>query len=125
MACYDRDIGIMSFDGKDWSLYSVDNSGITLNTVTDITIDDQCHQIWFVHTLGCGASYASLNTHQGGIREVLDNSSEIMIGKPLSVYNLQGVQVYSTPNYDGNRLPLDPGLYLIVMPDESRKILIK
>ena len=119
------DIGIMSFDGKDWELYCVDNSGIALNTVNDITIDDQRHKIWFVHVLGCGASYASLNTHQGGVREVTDNSSESIIGQPLSVYNLQGVQVYSTPNYDGNRLPLAPGVYIIVMPNESRKILIK
>lgn len=119
------DIGIMSFDGKNWELYSVDNSGIALNSVTDITIDEDRDWIWFVHYPGLGVSYASLNTRQGGIEEVIDNSAEDLVGQPMIVYNLQGVQVYSTSLYDGGRLLLVPGLYIVVTPDGSRKMLVR
>lgn len=118
------DVGVMSFNGKEWNLYNVDNSGIALNTATNITIDHKRDNIWFVHCLGCGASYASLNTVHGGIDDVADDSGETMTGLSLTVYNLQGELVYSSPDYDGHDLCLKSGIYIAVTPKGSRKILI-
>ena len=82
-------------------LYSVDNSGIALNTANDITIGAKNDLIWFVHPLGNGVSCAKLSTQQGGIEDVMTDIEGHLIGQSMTVYNLQGSPVYSTVCYQG------------------------
>ncbi len=119
------DKGVMSFDGKDWTLYSVDNSGLGINTAINITTDPKHDLIWFVQYSNNGVSYAKLNTSKGGINPITDASEESTLGFPLTVYDMQGSKEYSTQKYEGERIPVGAGIYIVVTPMSSRKIIIR
>lgn len=118
------DKGVMSFDGEKWNLYSVDNSGLGINTAIDITIDTKHDLIWFVQYSNNGVSYAKLNSKNGSVENVIDNSDNNLIGQPVSVYNMQGSMVYFTDNYKGEPIPVNPGIYILVTPLKSCKVVI-
>ena len=85
------DVGLASFNGSDWGIYNVDNSGIASNETTKITIDDKRDLIWLTHLTGRGLSVARLNSEDSGIKSVISENAFM----PSAIYDLTGKQIKS------------------------------
>lgn len=120
------DKGITAFDNNSWNYYNVDNSGLALNTADNIVVDRINNRIWFTHPLGNGVSYAKLNNNGSGDNHTIKEDQTIPIrGLSLSIYNMQGLCVFSTSCFDGEIPSLPPGLYILYCGDAKvRKIII-
>lgn len=86
------DVGFVCYDENEWTIYDVDNSGIALNEVTKITIDNKRDLIWLTHYPGGGISTAKMNNQASGIHPSIIAKDN----KPSVIYDLTGRKI-TTP----------------------------
>ena len=84
------DVGLTCFNGTDWKIYDVENSGIALNEVTKITIDSKNDLIWLTQYPGSGMSVAKLNCLPSNIKTVRQDDR-----RETDTYDLQGRKIKS------------------------------
>ena len=78
------DVGLVCYDGTEWTIYDTDNSGIALNEVTKISLDPKRDLIWLTQYPGLGLSVARMNCKTSSIRPVIHSKQSDVY------YDLQG-----------------------------------
>lgn len=91
-----EDKGVTQFDGTHWKIHNTTNSGLALNEVTHITIDEKNHRIWFTCYAGGGVSYAQLQYDNTAVPTVDANHRLNMSNKQLLFVTPTDVAVYDT-----------------------------
>lgn len=130
------DKGVTQFDGTDWHLYSVANSGLPLNEATHIAIDEPNRRIWFTCYTGGGVAYARLQYDDTAVPSIdaanglIVSNRQLLFATPtaVAVYDTAGRLVLTAYGTDIDLSALHSGIYIVrttnVEPYTSTGIII-
>lgn len=130
------DKGVTQFDGTDWHLYSVANSGLPLNEATHIAIDEPNRRIWFTCYTGGGVAYARLQYDDTAVPSInaanglIVSNRQLLFATPtaVAVYDTAGRLMLTAYGTDIDLSVLHSGIYIVrttnVEPYTSTGIII-
>lgn len=115
------DKGVTQFDGTDWHLYSVANSGLPLNEATHIAIDEPNRRIWFTCYTGGGVAYARLQYDDTAVPSIkvanglIVSNRQLLFATPtaVAVYDTAGRLMLTAYGTDIDLSALHSGIYIV------------